>query len=128
MRRLFVIFAVVLFAIVGVAATPLAGSAPYATDRVVLASITDWNLYEFQSWCRSYVVKNLNDTDPLFVGSYDETGTFDVANDNYTELGPGESFGHTLSESGAVKNSHRYLPLASATASHAAAITCTEAR
>lgn len=99
-----------------------AGARPWDVDRVALSSTTDWVIYTAPSWVRQVVVKNEHATASLNLGAFDETGAFDSANDDYWVIAAGASFTLTLSRGEPPTNSdHLNIPLASSTASHAAA-------
>lgn len=104
----------------------LTGEKPWAIDSVQLPSTTEWTLYRIQSWGRSFCVKNLDETDPLYVGNYDETGVFaGIPTDDLTVLSAGEAHCPPLYDGGAQlpDSAHFLVPLASTTALHEASFT-----
>ena len=100
------------------AATAIAGSRPWAADRVVLASTTDWNVYSAQGWGRQILI-HVPDTAAasVHVGNYDETGTYDATDDQIT-LAAGASLVLPLTAGASTGPSDHYaIPLASTEAS-----------
>lgn len=105
----------------------LGGTDPWAIDRVALSSTTDWVLYTVPGWATQIMIRNADSSASLYVGRYDETGTFASASDNYFTLKAGESLTLPLTpDNGRGKSDHWVVPLASSTASHAVEIVIVE--
>jgi len=100
------------------AGSTLTGNPPWAIERVVLGSTTDWDVFTAAAWAAQAIVKNEHASGVLSVGRYDETGTYSAANDEYILLPAGASI--VLPLTGGRQRgdaAHLAIPLYSATAS-----------
>lgn len=101
-----------------VAATALGGTSPWAIDRVALGSTTDWDVYTAPGWAAQVLIRNAHSSGTLYVGRYDEIGTFAGASDEYITLPAGATLTLPLTlANGRGDDTHRAIPLASSTSS-----------
>lgn len=101
-------------------AVDLTSVRPWWVERVALGSTTDWEVYVAPTWARQVIVRNAHASATLYLGNYDETGTFSSGSDDYLTLPAGAAVTLPLSSgsSQVPDAAHRNLPLASAQASH----------
>lgn len=110
------------------AAGTLTGATPWAIDRVLIVSTTDWDVWTSQTWARQCLIKNEHADEPMYFGNYDETSTFVAATDNYITIAAGSAVTYQLVPDVTYPiTTHRAIPLASATASHPVSILCVAA-
>lgn len=131
MRLALVLFTVIVLCLLpgkpDAQAANLSGSRPWMAEHVVISSTTDWVVYNAPTWTRSCVVKNEHASGTLYLGRYDETGTFNSTNDEYVSIGPGGSLTFPVAPPGAAADAtHLQIPLASSTASLPVGFLCVE--
>ncbi len=94
----------------------LTGDRPWAIDREILSSTTNWVPYTAPEWCRVVVIRNAHASDALLVGDLGASGA--VAAPYFTIAAGGSlriplTGGRELGTAAA-----RTIPLGSSTASH----------
>lgn len=100
------------------AATALTGDAPWTIERIALGSTTDWDVYTAPSWAAQVIIRNAHSSGNLFVGRYNETGTFSSGSDEYFTVPAGGALVLPLSQGRPRTDAVHYaIPLASSTAS-----------